>query len=299
MPRNNGIYSPPSGTTAVSQTPISSAAYNNFVTDITADQNNPRPIIAGGTGAATAGGARTALGLGDAATRNVGTTAGTVAAGDDSRITGALPLDGSAAMTGPLTLPASTTAATSLHIPPGVDPTAPVNGDLWADSGGLRLRRSGTTAFLWDSSSLSLISKADAEAGTSTIGRVWTAERVAQAIDARVPQPSIAKAWVNFNGSGTVAINASHNVSSITDNGTGDYTINFATSLGSADYAIVVSSLITAEGGSWHNLNVGLHATTANVATTKTASAARIKSGHAGNTTSLDPSNISVVVFGA
>lgn len=102
MPRSNGIYTPPSGTTATPQTTISSSAYNAFVNDIAADQNNPRPIIAGGTGAATAGGARTALGLGDAATRDVGTTAGTVAAGDDSRITGALPLDGSAAMTGDL-----------------------------------------------------------------------------------------------------------------------------------------------------------------------------------------------------
>lgn len=45
-----------------------------------------------------------------------------------------------------------------------------------------------------------------------------------------------AKAWVNFNGSGTVAIRAQFNVSSITDNGTGDYTINFANALADADY---------------------------------------------------------------
>ena len=36
-----------------------------------------------------------------------------------------------------------------------------------------------------------------------------------------------AKAWVNFNGTGTVAIRASFNVSSITDNGVGNHTINF------------------------------------------------------------------------
>jgi hypothetical protein len=35
------------------------------------------------------------------------------------------------------------------------------------------------------------------------------------------------RAWVNFNGSGTVAIRDSKNVSSITDNGTGNYTVNF------------------------------------------------------------------------
>lgn len=41
----------------------------------------------------------------------------------------------------------------------------------------------------------------------------------------------MARAWVNFNGTGTVAIRASGNVSSITDNGTGDYTVNFTTAM--------------------------------------------------------------------
>jgi hypothetical protein len=47
-----------------------------------------------------------------------------------------------------------------------------------------------------------------------------------------------ARAWVNFNGTGTVAIRASGNVSSITDNGTGNYTVNFATAMPDADYAV-------------------------------------------------------------
>ena len=51
-----------------------------------------------------------------------------------------------------------------------------------------------------------------------------------------------AKAWVNFNGTGTVAIRAAFNVSSITDNGTGDYTVNFTTALPDANYSTVVSS---------------------------------------------------------
>lgn len=46
-----------------------------------------------------------------------------------------------------------------------------------------------------------------------------------------------ARAWVNFNGTGTVAIRASGNVSSITDNGTGDYTVNFTTAMPDASYA--------------------------------------------------------------
>jgi hypothetical protein len=45
------------------------------------------------------------------------------------------------------------------------------------------------------------------------------------------------RAWVNFNGTSTVAINASGNVSSITDNGTGDYTVNFTTAMPDANYA--------------------------------------------------------------
>jgi hypothetical protein len=46
-----------------------------------------------------------------------------------------------------------------------------------------------------------------------------------------------AKAWVNFNGTGTVAIRASFNVTSITDNGTGDYTVNFTTALADVNYS--------------------------------------------------------------
>ena len=46
------------------------------------------------------------------------------------------------------------------------------------------------------------------------------------------------RAWVNFNGEGTVAIRASGNVTSITDNGTGDYTVNFTTAMPDKNYAV-------------------------------------------------------------
>ena len=52
-----------------------------------------------------------------------------------------------------------------------------------------------------------------------------------------------AKAWVNFNGTGTVAIRQSYNVSSITDNGTGTYTVNFTTAMPDADYAALVATV--------------------------------------------------------
>lgn len=52
----------------------------------------------------------------------------------------------------------------------------------------------------------------------------------------------VCRAWVNFNGTGTVAIRASFNVSSITDNGTGDYTLNFTTAMPDADYSAVANA---------------------------------------------------------
>jgi hypothetical protein len=55
----------------------------------------------------------------------------------------------------------------------------------------------------------------------------------------------IAKAWVNFNGTGTVAIRGSFNVSSITDNGTGDYTVNFTTAMPNANYAVTALARVS------------------------------------------------------
>ncbi len=63
------------------------------------------------------------------------------------------------------------------------------------------------------------------------------AARITGALNATGSAPIYAcRAWVNFNGSGTVAIRASGNVSSITDNGTGDYTVNFTTAMPDANY---------------------------------------------------------------
>jgi len=62
-------------------------------------------------------------------------------------------------------------------------------------------------------------------------------ERLQLHSDGRGLSQFTAKVWVNFDGSGTVSITDSHNVSSITDNGTGTYVVNFTSALGSADYA--------------------------------------------------------------
>jgi hypothetical protein len=57
------------------------------------------------------------------------------------------------------------------------------------------------------------------------------------------------RAWVNFDGTGTVAIRASGNVSSITDNGTGDYTVNFTTAMPDTNYTFTQSVKGTTDGG--------------------------------------------------
>lgn len=57
-----------------------------------------------------------------------------------------------------------------------------------------------------------------------------------------------AKAWINFNGTGTPAVRASYNVSSITDNGTGDYTINFTNALADTNYAVNYSCSYAGSG---------------------------------------------------
>lgn len=56
---------------------------------------------------------------------------------------------------------------------------------------------------------------------------------------------TLCRAWVNFNGTGTIAINGSFNVSSITDNGTGNYTVNFTTALPDANYAVETACIAT------------------------------------------------------
>ena len=59
------------------------------------------------------------------------------------------------------------------------------------------------------------------------------------------------RAWVNFNGTGTVAIREDANVTSITDNSTGNYTVNFTNAMPDSNYATQVTSADVGTGGSW------------------------------------------------
>ena len=98
------------------------------------------------------------------------------------------------------------------------------------------------------------------------------------------------RAWVNFNGTGTVAIRASGNVSGITDNGTGDYTMNFATAMPDADYSDVGGCI----GQSTTGANMVIAA--ASSASTKTTSALQVTSKTLGGT-ATDVNSVNVTIF--
>lgn len=66
-------------------------------------------------------------------------------------------------------------------------------------------------------------------------------ERLKFTNDGRGLSQFTAKAWISFDGTGTVSINDSHNVSSLTDNGTGDYTVNFSNNLANGNYCAVAN----------------------------------------------------------
>jgi hypothetical protein len=102
-----------------------------------------------------------------------------------------------------------------------------------------------------------------------------------------------AKAWVNFNGTGTVAIRASGNVSSITDNGTGNYTVNFTTAMPDTNYATIGSGYTTNPG-----LPAFTNATRAIAAFSNTASSCRIQLYRSDtNGFDIDSQEMNVAVF--
>jgi len=75
-------------------------------------------------------------------------------------------------------------------------------------------------------------------------GTIATAESTLSQFNASGSAPVYAaRAWVNFNGTSTVAIRASGNVSSITDNGVGLYTVNFTTAMSDANYSTVLTGI--------------------------------------------------------
>ena len=108
----------------------------------------------------------------------------------------------------------------------------------------------------------------------------------------------LCKAWVNFNGTSTVAIRASYNVSSITDNGTGDYTVNLTTALADANYSINGTAART---GTTAQAGAGFTLTANDVVAARTSSACRlivlVNAGDAAYDTPIDSAHVNVAIF--
>jgi hypothetical protein len=117
-----------------------------------------------------------------------------------------------------------------------------------------------------------LATSSEAIAGTST-NTVITPSTMRSGFNASGTAPVYAcRAWVNFNGDGTIAIRTSGNVSSLVDNATGDYTVNFSTAMQDANYSATAMA-------SNNNNFVGID----NEAQAPTASSIRIQVTDGGN----------------
>jgi hypothetical protein len=99
-----------------------------------------------------------------------------------------------------------------------------------------------------------------------------------------------AKAWVNFDGTGTVAERGSGNVTDITDNGTGDYTVNFTTAMTDANYCVVATAGNTGMTGA---ANYARDA----AAVAVDSSSARVISFTSSDNTTTDVNTVNVAIF--
>lgn len=152
------------------------------------------------------------------------------------------------------------------------------------DDGTLAYRTAtGLEKVLGSTGNLAKATKTQAETGTGTDPLAWAPEQVRQSA---LASQGAAKAWVCFNGTGTVAIKASYNVSSITDNGTGDYTVNFTSPMVDANFA----AQVTVGGGNSGN-NVSGYVSGS---TPKSSSLVRVFTHSAG--AGLDMSDVSVSI---
>lgn len=105
---------------------------------------------------------------------------------------------------------------------------------------------------------------------------------------------TLCRAFCNFNGTGTVAIRASFNVSSITDNGTGDYTVNFTNAMPDANYSTNITQNI--EDSSTYSQHIGvLTASNASYSLKSTSQVRlRVRNTVASN---FDPFDVNVAIF--
>lgn len=104
----------------------------------------------------------------------------------------------------------------------------------------------------------------------------------------------LCKAWVNFNGSGTVSIRASGNVSSITDNATNNYTVNFTSAMPNTNYATIATASMYYGGSGAYQAGMGALQSGDGVFANKSTSSVNI--GSAGSW-GADPQDINLAIF--
>ena len=108
-----------------------------------------------------------------------------------------------------------------------------------------------------------------------------------------VEKGQLAKAWVNFNGSGTVAIRDSFNVTSLTDNGTGNYSITYTNAMPDANYAATLSWNIQ----SVNNRSCG-HDNSNYLTTGMRVTIEDVNTSYGGSNSRADCSRICIAIFG-
>ena len=104
-------------------------------------------------------------------------------------------------------------------------------------------------------------------------------------------QQGRAKAWVNFQGTGTVTIRDDYNVSSVTDHATGQYTVNFTNAMPNVNYAF--TGINSSEGDSGHESIVSKHG-----GSTVTTSALRIRVTKTSDASYTNKTYTTVIIFG-
>ena len=106
---------------------------------------------------------------------------------------------------------------------------------------------------------------------------------------------TLCRAWVNFNGVTTATIRASFNVSSVTRNGTGYYTVNFTTALPDANYAPNVN--VCSEFGTRYGIGASLYSGGSPFTEVAPTTSAFSFTTLNGNTAAFDPKYVQVSVF--
>jgi hypothetical protein len=179
--------------------------------------------------------------------------------------------------------------------------TALSDGDFATIAGTETLTNKTLTSPVLTTPTVDVINEATSAAGVTVDGcliKDGVAASATQLSTASGSAPSYsARAWVNFDGTGSVAIKEDGNVSSITDNGTGDYTVNFSTALPDANYAVSGFGVATSSGNITGGSLVTWYPTGTFVPLTKTTTAARILVGNPNSGSPTDVADISFIVF--